>query len=86
MSNNPIISTVNYSLVFEKYKYKPKTLKGRCTKHVFLFNYFNKYTTYSLGTSFYFFTAFLYTNVTRKEGNVLFNNALNTFYFMVIWC
>ena len=22
----------------------------------------------------------------RKEGNVLFNDALNTFYFMVIWC
>ena len=22
----------------------------------------------------------------RKEGNVLFNNALNTFYFTVIWC
>ena len=21
----------------------------------------------------------------RKEGNVLFNNALNTFYFTVIW-
>ena len=21
----------------------------------------------------------------RKEGNVLFNNALNTFYFMAIW-
>ena len=23
--------------------------------------------------------------VGRKEGNVLFNDALNTFYFMVIW-
>ena len=22
----------------------------------------------------------------RKEGNVLFNDTLNTFYFMVIWC
>ena len=22
----------------------------------------------------------------RKEGNVLFNDALNTFYFTVIWC
>ena len=25
-------------------------------------------------------------NEMRKEGNVLFNDALNTFYFSVIWC
>ena len=24
--------------------------------------------------------------ISRKEGNVLFNDALNTFYFTVIWC
>ena len=27
----------------------------------------------------------LFYLVGRKEGNVLFNNALNTFYFTVIW-
>ena len=25
------------------------------------------------------------TDVSRKEGNFLFNDALNTFYFTVIW-
>ena len=25
------------------------------------------------------------TRIKRKEGNVLFNDALNTFYFTVIW-
>ena len=28
---------------------------------------------------------FLLTDIGRKEGNVLFNDALNTFYFTVIW-